>query len=116
MRAIKINATTDASGDVTATSEKVVGRVYAVQLVDGDLADGVDITLTSEEVNLSVPILVKADFNTDQMVYPRVFVSLNTNGSALTVYDLPVCNGALKAVLAQGGNAKSGSVIVYIID
>lgn len=111
-----LSITTDASGDGSAEGQKVIGRVYAVQLVDGDFADGVDITLTSEDADLSIPILVKADFNTDQMVYPRVATALNTNGTALTVYDLPVCNGTLKAVVAQGGNAKSGKIKFFILE
>lgn len=116
MNAVKLALTTDASGNATTTAERVFGRVYAVQLVDGTFDDGVDITLTAEAPDLSIPILTKANFNTDQMVYPRVAVALNTDGTALTVYDMPLAAGDLKAVIAQGGNAKSGSVIVFLLD
>jgi len=51
-----------------------------------------------------------------QMVYPRVACALNTDGTALTVYDMPLAAGDLKAVIAQGGNAKSGSVIVFLLE
>lgn len=116
MRAVRLTATTNAGGAATVTGEKVYGRVYAVQLVDGTFDDGVDITLTCESPDLSIPILTKADFNTDQMVYPRVACALNTDGTALTVYDMPLASGDLKAVIAQGGNAKSGSIIVHLLD
>lgn len=116
MKAVKLALTTDASGNATTTAERVMGRVYAVQLVDGTFDDGVDITLTCESPDLSIPILAKVNFNTDQMVYPRVACALNTDGTGLTVYDLPIAAGDLKAVIAQGGNAKSGSVIVFLLD
>mgnify|MGYP000036959505 CR=1 FL=1 len=116
MRAIKLTLTTDASGNATVTAERVFGRVYAVQLVDGTFDDGVDLTLTCENLDLSIPILAKLNFNTDQMVYPRVACALNTDGTALTVYDMPLAAGDLKAVIAQGGNAKSGSVIVFLLE
>jgi hypothetical protein len=116
LKAITLPVSTDASGDGSFTGPKVCGRLYAAQLVDGDFADGVDITLTSEDPNLSIPALAKLNFNTDQMVYPRVACALNTDGTSLTVYDMPVINGPIKAVIAQGGNAKSGSVIVFILE
>jgi hypothetical protein len=116
LKAFTLSVTTDGSGDGSAEGQKVTGRVYAVQLVDGDFDDGVDLILTSEDGDLSIPILTKANFNTDQMVYPRVACALNTDGTALTVYDLPICNGILKAVIAQGGNAKSGKIKVFILE
>ena len=116
MKKVKIDITTITDGSGTGYGSAEVGLVYAVQLVDGDLADGVDVTLTSEHENLSIPILVKADFNTDQMVYPRVLEALNTDGTDLSTYAFPLCYGRLKVVLAAGGAVKSGSVIVYLMD
>lgn len=114
MRVITISLTTDASGDATAYANAVAGTVYAVQLVDGTFDDGVDITLTAENEDLSMPILVAADWNSDKMVYPRVLQNLNTDGTALTTHCEPLVYGRLKAVIAQGGNAKTGKVKVYI--
>ena len=111
-----ISLTTNGSGAATAYADAVPGGgvLYAVQLVDGDLADGVDIAITAEEANLSIPLLTKADFNSDQMVYPRVATALNTDGSALTNYAEPIVIGRIKAVIAQGGDTKTGSVVLYI--
>jgi hypothetical protein len=115
LKPVELSFTTDGSGNATVTSaEAVIGQVYAVQLVDGDLADGVDITLTAEEGDLSIPILTKADWNTDQIIYPRVLEALNTDGTALTSHCMPLAIGNIKAVIAQGGAAKSGRVKVYI--
>lgn len=116
MRQTKINVTTAADGTATAYGPAVTGVVYAIQLVDGDLADGVDVTITSENENISIPILVHADFNTDLIKYPRVVQSLDTDGSALTSHALPLIYGRTKVVIAAGGNAKSGSVIIYSLE
>ena len=111
-----INITTDSSGDCTAYGEAAVGVLYAVQEVDGDLADGVDLTLTSEEENLSIPLLTHANFNSDGMVFPRVLENLNTDGTALTTHCMPVVFGMPKAVIAQGGSTKSGKIVLYILE
>ncbi len=118
IRPIKLNLTTDSAGAATAVSEDndIFGFLYAVQLVDGDFADGVDVTLTAEEGDLSIPLYTKADWNTDQMVYPRAAPVLNTDGSALTVsHAMSIVVGQVKAVIAQGGDVKTGAIVVYIV-
>jgi hypothetical protein len=110
----KITLTTNGSGAATAFGGSHRGTLYAVQLIDGTFDDGVDITITAEHEDLSIPLLTKADFNTDQMAYPRTLQHLNTDGTALTTHCEPVVNGRLKVVIAQGGNAKTGGCIAYI--
>ena len=113
---VRIDLTTNAGGAASGTdNRKINGLLHSVQLVDGNFDDGVDITLTSETPDLSTPLLTKADFNTDQMTYPRVLESLNTDGTPLTTHDKPLVAGQIKAVVAQGGNVKSGSIVCFII-
>ena len=115
--AVRLYGTTDASGDLTVYSnEAYFGEVYAVQTVDDTLDDGVDITVTSETADsLNIPILTKANFNTDGIYYVRTVANQVSDGAASTVYDVkPLASGRIKMVLAQGGNAKSGGCIVYI--
>jgi hypothetical protein len=116
MRKIRVDVTTNGSGAATAYGESAAGLVYAVQLVDGTFDDGVDVTVTAEHADLSIPILVKADFNTDQMVYPRVLQALNTDGTALSTHALPLFYGRAKVVIAQGGATKTGAVVLYILE
>lgn len=111
-----INITTDGSGDGTGTAEAAVGLLYAIQVIDGDLADGFDLVLTAEQESLSIPLWTKTDVNTDQMIYPRAAQVLNTDGSALSTYAHPVFYGTPKAVVAQGGATKSGAVVLYILE
>jgi len=118
MRMYTLPVTTDTAGAGTSALEAVPGggTLYAVQLIDGDFADGVDITLTAEIDGLSIPLLTKADFNTDQIVYPRVLQALNTDGTALTTHCEPLVMGRVKAVVAQGGSVKSGSFRLFVRD
>lgn len=108
--------TTLADGTKTASSnERYFGLVQAVQLVDGDLADGVDISVYNSTLDGDFLILTKADFNSDSMYYPRVLEHLNTDGTALSTHTLPVISGQIKVVITQGGNVKSGAVVLHII-
>lgn len=118
MRRILMNITTDTGGGATVTAtESAVGLLFAVQLVDGSFDDGVDLTLTCEKEDLSIPLLTYANFNTDQMVYPRVLKNLNTDGTTIAgQYEFPLVFGYPKAVIAQGGDAKTGKVVLYILE
>lgn len=115
MKRVRLDVTVDGSGDGTATdSIGGFGSLYAIQMVDGNFADGVDISITCEQGELSIPVFTKADFNTDSMAYPRVLQQLATDGSNLSTHCEPLVFGRIKATVAQGGNATSGSFILYI--
>lgn len=115
MKRVRISVTTDSSGDGSQTESFVgFGSLYAVQCVDGTFDDGVDLTLTAEQGDLSIPLLTVADFNSDRMYYPRVLQNLNTDGTALTTHCEPLVAGMVKAVVAQGGATKTGAFILYI--
>lgn len=120
---MRINVTTASNGAGSASGDRSVhGLLYAVQLVDGDFADGVDVTLTCEHGELaSRTLLVKADFNTDSMFYPRDLVNATADGAALTGTAggdrcLPIIFGTPKVVIAAGGDAKTGGVILYFYE
>jgi hypothetical protein len=114
---IDLRGTTDASGDVTVTASRpVYGLLYAVDWEDGDLADGVDgtITVTNTDTGVDVTVLTLTDANDDARHYVRTLEADNT-AAALTTYTYPLINGDLKLVIASGGNAKTGGAIVHII-
>jgi hypothetical protein len=116
MKRIRINATTATDGSATAYGDSAVGVLYGVQEIDGDFADGVDITLTCETDDISIPLLVHANFNADGMAYPRVLESLNTDGSALSSHAMPLVYGRPKLVIAQGGSVKTGGVVLFVME
>ncbi len=112
----RINITTDASGNGSDYDHAAFGLLYAVQLVDGTFDDGVDVVITAEQGDLSIPLLSANDFNVDVMKYPRVSEHDGVGGAALTTACMPLVTGRPKAVVAAGGNVKTGSFILYIID
>lgn len=117
MKVIKLSGTTNGSGALTVSHTSYeFGYLYAIQLVDGGAADGVDITLTAEHGELSIPLYIKADFNTDQMVYPRAATAAIADGSALTDYAMPLVAGVPKMVIAQGGDTKLCGCYLYIVE
>ena len=116
MKRIILPITTASNGTGSASGDSVLGLLYAVQLVDGDFADGVDLALTAEQGDLSIQLLTYANFNTDQIVYPRVLENLNTDGTTLSTHTMPMIAGSPKAAITNGGDTKSGKVILYIME
>jgi hypothetical protein len=116
MKKIRLDVTTDTAGDGTSNLGPVPGGgfIYAVQCIDGDLADGVDLTLTAETGDVSISVLTVANFNSDRIYYPRVLECLNTDGTDLTTHGYPIAIGNLKAVVAAGGSVKTGAFVVYV--
>ncbi len=122
MRHITLSATTDASGDATVnSSQNILGKVYAILYKPGTIATGATITVTSQG-HFAKPLLTKASAGTsDTMYYPRDLVHAVADGAALTGTSggdrcLPLINGALRFVVASGGNTMTGSIVVYYED
>ena len=124
MREILINQTSDADGDSVDTSESgVYGRLYAVEVVDGDLADNFDITLTYlNSRGGTITLLTLTNLTADAIYYTRHQVSDNA-GAGLSyndesdepVTDLPLVSGVITSTLADGGATKTGAVILHIV-
>ena len=120
---IILTGTSDATGDVTITATRsIVGKLYAVTWIDGDLSDGVDGTLSvtvRPEAAADLVLLTLTNANVDAEYMPREPVHDNT-GTALTydstegVTDMRIINGTLALVIASGGNANTGGMLVYV--
>lgn len=111
--------TTDTAGAATSTKQtSVLGKLYAIEYRPGTIDTGATVTVTCES-DSSKPLLTKAAAGTsNSWYYPRDLVHSSTDGSALTGTSggdraQPVCSGYFKIVIASGGSAKTGSVIVY---
>jgi len=117
MKIVNISVTTDTGGDgAVSHTAHVQGYLYAVQLIDGDFADGVDVTLACLNDELTYNLFVKLNFNTDQMVYPRTLEHLDTDGTALTTHCEHIVYGTPKVTIAQGGAVKTGTVRLFVRD
>jgi len=119
----KLTFTTNGSGAATAYSGALNGTLYAIQWIDGDLADGVDatFTVTSADAGVDYALAVLTDANTDAIYYPRGAAALDTSGVAGT-YDgtrpvigvEPIVMGRVKCVVGSGGATKSGGAVLFI--
>ncbi len=120
MKRITIPLVTAADGSATIFSGHTRGKVHSVTYIkpgDNPLADTVDMTITVEDTGEAVLSVsnVAASFTK----YPRAAVHDVTGAAALLadagkpVLDrIGLATDRLKIVLAQGGNAKVGTLIV----
>lgn len=129
MYQVEFEITTNSSGDYTSSlvtaPQSDVSRhgcgpllLYAVEWIDGDLEDGVDATLSMTDTLSGVDktLLTLTDANNDAWYYPQTPTHTNAGAATSPVYFVPqVVEGTLKLVVASGGNAKSGKMIVYLL-
>lgn len=122
MRRFKVPLTTDGSGNATAFSPRIAGKIHSVQYVkDGTNAftDGVDFTLTAEATGES--IWAESNVNASAVRYPRA-PTHSQSGAALlyaasgtAVSDkIALASDRVKVVVAQGGAAKNGAIHILV--
>jgi hypothetical protein len=114
--------TTDGSGNATAFTEVVTGRVISVQYVaDGTVpyASTVDFTITAETTGQA--ILSATDVSASNQWAPRQPTHTTAGAASLyaaagTAVNDHIClaNERVKIVLAQGGSAKVGTFYVTL--
>lgn len=117
--------TTNTAGAATAGAgtstqqEGIIGKLYAIKYVPTTIDTGATVTITCESNGYSKPLLTKATAGTSTVIfYPRDLVHGVADGAALTGTAggdraLPILAGQIKVVIASGGGAKTGSVVVY---
>ncbi len=113
-----VEITTDASGDATAyTSVGVNGLLSQIRYVkpgSGNFDNGVDFTVTLEDTGET--LWAESDVNASATRAPRqathstAGVAALYAGSGTAVNDLIAVSGRIKVVVAQGGNAKVGTL------
>ena len=116
----KLKGTTDASGDLTVTSDRLVnGLLFSVDWIDGDLADNntavLSIVDALNETERTLLTLGAGEGDDDASYYPRVLEHDN-ECTALSTYTYQVVYGYLKLVIASGGNAKEGGCVVHYFE
>jgi hypothetical protein len=118
MRDVKLTVTTNGSGAGNVTGDAVnPGVVYAIEYLPGTIDTGATITIT-DEGDMSRTLLVKASAGTSNTTYyPRSAEQGSADGAAITgQYCYPLITGRPKLTVASGGDTKTGSVILRIID
>ena len=121
IRKFNIDLTTNGSGAATGYSPYFSGYIQSIQYVKTDFANGVDFTITADETGDA--ILSLTDQNTATIVRPRApthstaGVAALYAGSGTAVNDrIALGRDRVKVVIAQGGDTKTGRVIVTVDD
>ncbi len=121
LQAIPLMGTTNGSGAATITATiPTFGLLQSVEWVDGDLVDGVDavLSVTDNQSGVDSTLLTLTNANSDAWYYPRQ-VAHDNAGAAVTfdgtneIYVPAIIAGKLKLVIANGGDTKTGGVVVY---
>jgi len=115
---LSLSATTDASGDATVYTENITGRIQSIRYVkDGTSPydNTVDFTFTAESTGIAV--LTVANVTASTTYHPVAAAAKTADGAASTLTEVGVClaNERLKLVVAQGGNAKTGSFWIVVV-
>lgn len=109
-----VTITTDSGGNATVYIEtKSRGTLYALIYRPGTIVTGADLTITTETTGL--PILAKSNLGTgDSFLYPRAkpTIANDATGGLGTVPSVPIplLGERIKVVVAQGGNALTGTI------
>lgn len=114
----EVTLVTAADGSATGYTPAITGRISAVHYVKTDFADGVDFTLTAEATGES--IWAETNVNASATRAPRQ-LTYTTTGSSIAyaatfgVYEpIVVAKDRVKIVVAQGGDTKTGKIIVIV--
>ena len=114
-----VPVTVDASGDGTAYTPVVTGRVLQIHYVKTDFANGVDFNITAEATGQQ--LWVQADQNASAIKAPRQPTHDGVGAASLyaatgePVEDhIYLANDRVKIVVAQGGVSKTGAFHVVI--
>lgn len=110
---VSVALTTDASGDVTGYASLPGGCFIEKIHIDlGTLASGAaDVTITDNLTGES--LLALTNISADSIDYVRRNVQGNDGADISNEYDKFYVSGAVKIVVAQGGDTKTGTVNVY---
>lgn len=119
MRRYKVDVTTDASGNATAYSPRIRGKIHQIEYVKVDFATGVDFTITGELTG--VGLWTQTNVDASAIRAPRQpthdqagAVALYASGGTGVNDKIAIVADRVKFVIAQGGNAKSGTFHIMV--
>ena len=113
-----VSVVTNGSGDATAYSEAITGRIHAIHYRKTDFANGVDFTITLESTGEG--LWAQSDVNAAAKVYPRAAVhdvagvAATLDGTRAMRDAVVAVNDRVKIVVAQGGDTKSGAFDIIV--
>lgn len=119
MKRYKVTVVTAADGSATAYSPRLSGKIHQIEYVKTDFANGVDFTITGEATGIG--LWAENDVNASAVRAPRQATHSQTGvaslyaaaGTAVQAL-LALANDRVKIVIANGGNAKTGTFHVLV--
>lgn len=119
IRRFVVPVTVDASGDATEYSPVLSGKLVSIRYVKDDFADGVDFTITAEDTGET--IWAEEDVNASATRHPRApthstagAAALYASGGTAVNDKISLGDDRVKIVVADGGNATSGTFHILI--
>jgi hypothetical protein len=118
MKIIELSMTTDSSGDATvsaAASEH--GYIEKIVYDFGNIAANADLVITNESAISEAILTITNQAASDNVWYPRTLANKVADGTAFTdVAEKIFVTGIFKVVLADGGEVKTGRILIYLSD
>lgn len=116
LKLVPLAITTTAGGAATVVSENHNGFLFGLKYVPGTLDTGADLTISTSQSECDITILTITNAGTSEVEwYPRLN-SCGATGTANTDYlIMPPIIGALKVVVAQGGDTKTGKLYGMVL-
>ncbi len=102
--------TTATGGAAVKTTPNLNGRLLVIAVKLGT-ATAIDLAVTDAD---GLNLFTKTTINANVRYNPRGAFVLNTDGSALSFYDAQPVVGPLTLTIANGGDGKTASVILYL--
>ena len=110
--------TVDASGDADVDTAWIRGNLISIRYVKDDFADGVDFTLTGKDTGQT--LWAETSVNASASKYPRAPTHTTAGAAALyagggtAVNALIALDEQINIVVADGGNATSGTLHIIV--
>jgi hypothetical protein len=123
MKRFKVSVTTDGSGNATAYSPRIAGKIHSIQYVkDGGanpFTNGVDFAITAEATGEN--IWTQADVNASAVVYPRAathsqagVASLYAAAGTAVQAAVGLASDRVKIAISSGGATKVGAFHILV--
>ena len=120
IKEVRLIGTTISAGTVTINdTNDILGEIVAVAWYDGDLADNITATLSTQGQPGSQTIMAwgAAEADNDKVFYPRHIIHDEgadvLTGTAGGDRALPFAAGKLRLAIVAGGSVKTGGCYVY---
>lgn len=118
----KVDIVTNSSGAATVhlshgQNRKLNGFLVCIKYTPGTIDTGADLTITGEDSG--IPILTITNAGTSVVFwYPRALINAVADGAAATNASefIPIKDERIQVVVANGGNTKTGSIEVILIN